>query len=543
MHNERNVFNWQYILIPLILVYVLPVWFFHYFPTLDGPSHVANSALIKNMVLGSCSNLTKYLEFTPAVVPNWTGFVLLGFFQLIVSPLIAEKILITLYIILFITSSSMLLRKINPSAGFFIIPIALFSYNTNLFFGNYNFLLGVALYLLFLNWLIIQTSFNGFRFYLKLTLISLVLYLTHFLGLAFFFISIFCILTSKFRNKGISLKSYFQQGLGCFICLIPCIILFIQYYLLPKLPIEGGMSIIFRISAIIHAKFLHSFSNLEVLPIKIFSLFIWICVTLAMYYSVREKIKLKQSWFFLQAILFVLIILLAPASFAGGWSIQERLSIMIFLSLIFWLANFNYSKPLKTLLCLAFILTSIIFFAIKINYIYISANAIEHKIDNDYAIKPNSTFIITDLNPFDLFVTKTESKIPLATPTSYLPALVPCTVELSNFHISEKNAFPIRYKQKFDTYENLGQFRSINSIWFIPPKLTLAKFKTNTGELPRYVLISGDFANVHKLEPIYEEMTHTNTESLLKDYKAQLDSYYVRAHALPSGNASVYRIK
>jgi hypothetical protein len=82
----------------LAFLHLAPVWAFHYLPTQDGASHLDNAQILK--ALGSSdSNYEAIFEIRADPIPNWTSHLLLAGMLFVVPPLIAEKLLVSLYIL------------------------------------------------------------------------------------------------------------------------------------------------------------------------------------------------------------------------------------------------------------------------------------------------------------------------------------------------------------------------------------------------------------------------------------------------------------
>src|SRR5262245_49019596 len=82
----------------ILVLHLLPVWLFTYFPSQDGPSHLANSIVLKDYGKPG----TRYHEFYELrweLFPNWTSHMLLAGLMTLAPPLIAEKLLLSIYII------------------------------------------------------------------------------------------------------------------------------------------------------------------------------------------------------------------------------------------------------------------------------------------------------------------------------------------------------------------------------------------------------------------------------------------------------------
>ena len=86
----------------LIGAYLLPIWVFTYFPTQDGVSHVYNSQILTEYTNPEYP-FRDYYEINWYPFPNWLSHFSLAALMFIFPSLIAEKIFLSLYVILFPT--------------------------------------------------------------------------------------------------------------------------------------------------------------------------------------------------------------------------------------------------------------------------------------------------------------------------------------------------------------------------------------------------------------------------------------------------------
>ncbi len=150
------------------------------FVSLDGWAHLQTARILIDGPDGTlfCPN--------PATVPNQTAYWLLGALQVVLPPLLAERVLLALIILLLGVGTWMLARahgKGNP----LVLLVLPFTYNFMLLLGFHNFLLGLGLALLFaalwmrarrLTW----TALGLF------VLASLLLFYTHPMAVAVFYL-------------------------------------------------------------------------------------------------------------------------------------------------------------------------------------------------------------------------------------------------------------------------------------------------------------------------------------------------------------------
>jgi hypothetical protein len=130
----------------LAVVALAPIWSASYLPTVDGPSHVYNSWVLKELVRGNHGIVSEWYAVDWRPNPNWSGHAVLAVLMTVVPPLIAEKILVSGIVLLFLYGIWLFAGAVDESRrafAFFAFP---FAYNLPLQMGFYNFCIGAALY-------------------------------------------------------------------------------------------------------------------------------------------------------------------------------------------------------------------------------------------------------------------------------------------------------------------------------------------------------------------------------------------------------------
>ncbi len=67
--------------IVLLMIHLLPVWVFMYFPTQDGASHIYNAYVLKEYHKHENYRLREVYELNQTLFPNWTSHILLASFR------------------------------------------------------------------------------------------------------------------------------------------------------------------------------------------------------------------------------------------------------------------------------------------------------------------------------------------------------------------------------------------------------------------------------------------------------------------------------
>lgn len=131
----------------LVLVHLLPLWSFRYFPTTDGPAHLYNAWAANQLLTHAQHPFHQYLAFNPVPVPNYlTQGLLMGLLHLL-PPWLAEKLVQSLFVVGLPWAVRYVVRAWQPAAGFLALLAFSFIYSAVFQYGFYNFCLSLVLLL------------------------------------------------------------------------------------------------------------------------------------------------------------------------------------------------------------------------------------------------------------------------------------------------------------------------------------------------------------------------------------------------------------
>ena len=130
----------------MLVLHLLPIWGFKYFPTQDGASHIYNAYVVKEYHKHENYRLREVYELNATIFPNWTSHALLAGLLYVFPPLVCEKIVLTLCIGLLPLSLFYFLNGIAKRNVVFGLLGFLFAYNYLLHMGFYNFVLSMSLF-------------------------------------------------------------------------------------------------------------------------------------------------------------------------------------------------------------------------------------------------------------------------------------------------------------------------------------------------------------------------------------------------------------
>jgi hypothetical protein len=162
-------------------VFLVPIWAFPYFPTQDGPAHLANALILRDYVSGDMRVQQFYwVNWHP--LPNWSCSALLGGLSCVFPALVAEKLLLSLYVVGFAAAYRYFVGSLCRDAGVLSLAGFLFTFNYCLWMGFYNYCLSLVGYFMILGYLL--RHWDPFRARDALVLCALLglVYLTHLFG-------------------------------------------------------------------------------------------------------------------------------------------------------------------------------------------------------------------------------------------------------------------------------------------------------------------------------------------------------------------------
>lgn len=141
----------EWLAIALTLASLVPVWLVHFLPTQDGPSHLYNAQVLREFA-NPAFHFQEYYRLSFALFPNWIAHTLLALLMIVFHPLIAEKLLISLYVILSPICTFYFIGAVNQRKhwlGLLCFPLI---YNYLLLMGFYGFAFAVPLFALALGY-------------------------------------------------------------------------------------------------------------------------------------------------------------------------------------------------------------------------------------------------------------------------------------------------------------------------------------------------------------------------------------------------------
>ena len=362
------------IVIVMMVLHLLPVWGFKYFPTQDGLSHIYNAYVVKEYHNHENYRLREVYELNATIFPNWTSHALLVVLLYVFPPLICEKIVLTLCIGLLPLSLFYFINGIAKKNMVFGLLGFMFAYNYLLHMGFYNFVLSMSLFFFtFGYWWRVKDEIRLTNI-VVIYILLLVTYLTHYhsyavlvMSLTFFplFSSGYEVLQGVWGHKETSqpLMQRFKEGLPklkptlTFVgSLIPAYFILFSYYFY-LVNEHGGNSnhkgLEWLNDYFFSMKSLVAFRDDHILIGRVLLVFLAIAFVLTVINRIQQCYQFHKSeewketgerlWtrvvtqmdaFLIMAILITVLYYISPWSgYSGGW-INDRFHLYIFLILI-----------------------------------------------------------------------------------------------------------------------------------------------------------------------------------------------------------------
>ena len=434
------------------------VWLLPYFPTQDGPSHLYNLVILKDLLNGG-REWGNYFTYTLHAVPN-LGFNLLSYPMLhLFSPLVVEKLFVSIYIVLMGVSVPLFLHTFNNRSLPFIYFVFPVIFNFNLLMGFYSFVIGVPLFLIAfsISWKIrIRSIACKFIF---LNIAGFIIFYCHIIPFVFFLISLIAITVTRsmgFRRRIVELTK--------FIATISPIILNLIYYLIhsPKSSFSG-VSYLFSVPRYIRLLVeLFPFSSLNFSLWQLFPASLVMFLYFLFSYSSAKDIYKKNRQnkivpdsekilLFLLSIL-ILIYLFTPFRFGGGCFFNERFPWLILLIIVplFQIPDTIFWKRFGQKIIVG---TVSFFFAFNTVVIWQQSRNVEKFLSGLNASLPKGAYVMT--------YKKIDSKAVwprvdvLMHAASYYGIINGC-VDIGNYE-TDLDYFPIHFKDTIPRFPSLDQ--------------------------------------------------------------------------------------
>jgi hypothetical protein len=475
----------------LLALYLLPLWVFPFFPSQDGPDHQALSSILRQYGMPGAGLLREYYLINREAVPNWFIFFLMSRALGFVSIPIAEKILLTAYVVLFPLSVRYAARAVDRRAGFLAVLAFPFIDNFMFHMGFFNFCFSLPAFFFAVGYWLKRPERMGLLRIAGLALLILWVYFCHPVTLVAAVATLLTlagwrVLLERLaapRGERLALRGLWEGVrrwlLGPFLACLPALLLMLSFLgkrtgaRIQMLPMWVKVK---------HLAALYSLASLTYLSIALAALLALLFYVVALLcLRARGRRPLQSSDGLLLAVgVLVVAYFAAPSDLAGGGFINHRLVLLPFLTLILWFATFEHPPRRRLAIQLAAAAISVGFLGAFMP-VYLRLNrGLEELTAAGRLIPPDHTFVFLNYVPVD------ESRDPdlgvfRTRPFSHAGGYIASRqrlVDLSLYQANE-NYFPIYFQPRLNPYRYLGAEKL--GIELDPPNVDLLDYPTKTG--------------------------------------------------------------
>ena len=326
MRQHRFV---RWLFIALALLQLVPIWSTHYLPTSDGPEHLYNSWVLHDLVTGRATPLIRsYFAVDWRPNPNWLGHLVMAILIAIVPPLIAEKILFSAIVLLFLAGAWIFAGADDPRSHTYAFLAFPFAFHQLLMDGFYNFSLSVAFWMIVAGFWWRRRNRPDARTIAATAGLLVLCYFSHPMSVALAMGSIGLLWLWTLRGR--SLRTHAKH----LIAFLPATLLlawFTAQHVGKVLSDRRSLSSLFLFLA--RGQILFSFDPWQMIAgHALFVIFILIGIASIVERRAEARLYTEAKAFLLLLVCFLLLFFWSPSAFAGGTLLTERMALFVMLA-------------------------------------------------------------------------------------------------------------------------------------------------------------------------------------------------------------------
>jgi hypothetical protein len=373
MNYKNRISAEQFLFYFLIVVNTIPVLSFKYFLTIDGPSHLYNAKLIREVLFGNSPLLSSLFQFNPVILPNWTGHLILAMLSSVFNCAMSEKIFILLFLVFLPVSFRYMIKAFSASQNILSYLIIPFTYTYLFEVGFFNYCIALIFMFLSIGYWIKNEGNLHVKQVLIFSFLFTLTFFSHILIFGILELLISLMIVGVCLRDSDTLKTFIANLLKksgiLLLASLPGLILMVNFFMKisihvydAKFPLHQLLSWVVNVKPLVlfnitlESKITHYF-GLIYCVIFLFSIILRISQIRK---NPKDKINhyaFKQAFFVTDLILlFSLFILLLFFIIPDGMSagmMSERLCLLFFIFLITWLAIQTFPKWFNILVLIA----------------------------------------------------------------------------------------------------------------------------------------------------------------------------------------------
>jgi hypothetical protein len=471
----------------LLILHLALVWAFPFIPTQDGPGHQAVAFILRQYDRPEAGLLRQYYLPNREALPNWFIFFLMSKALGFLSVPMAEKVLVSAYVLLLPLSVRYALRAIDPRSTFLAVLAFPFTYNFLFQMGFFNFCFSLAAFFFTVGfWLKRPENRSPLRI-AGLALLVLWVYFCHPVTLVVTLATLWTLAGWRLlleRRQGLW-RAFRDWLLGPILASLPSLILMASF-----VGRRTGAKISFLPLwvKVKHLAALYSLASISrwTIPLAALLALLFYGIAILCLRSRGRRPLLFTDGLLLAMAVAIVAYFTAPTDLAGGGFINHRLNLFPFLILILWFGTFEHPWGRRRTIQ---IIASVIALAFLGAYAWMYArvnDGLSAIVAAGEHIEPDHTLLFLSYahQGEGPFVFRTA---PFVHAGGYITARKRL-VDLSLYEANE-DYFPILYQPSLNPYHHLSV--GLLGIEEKPPRVEILAYPERTGGRVDYVLIWG----------------------------------------------------
>ena len=529
------------LLAALLAAQLAPLWLLDHVPTQDGPGHLAVANVLRAIDRPEGAALRDYYVANDRALPNVFIYAVLaqglGFLPLPV----AEKVLLSAYVLGLPLAALYALRGVRPDAGFLATLVVPFTYGFLFWMGFYNFCVSLVAFLVAVGFWLRHGERPGLgRMFVLAALllwtafchpVSVVMAVLAILGLA-----AWDALLDLRERQGGRIRIIARRLLPPLAASLPGLALVASFVGERMGARTSSLGLWVKVK---HLAALYSLAALDRRTAFAAAALALLVAALGAGLLGRRLAALRArgndpmpalepgDGLLLLALGFVLVDLLAPSELAGGGFVNHRLALFPWLAAILWLGTGSWSGRLRWVVQAAAAAVTLGFLALQVPLWLRLDRQMGEVAAVAARVPPDRTLVAFPFSPQGV----AEDGRPLAFrtgPLRYAEAYAAARRRIVDLTIFQPNEdyFPVEYRPDRNPYVHLGPGGGMDAV---PPCVGFAGYERRTGGRVDYVLVSGVTAK-HRAMP--------ETAAFFR----QLAAGYERVAVSPGGFAELWGV-
>lgn len=480
------------------LVCLVPIWGFEYFPSVDGPVHLSLAQAILEINGGDPLGYGEYLVLAGGSISNFMSHGLLAVFMLVVPPLLAEKLLLTLYVLGMIAAIYYAARAVSGDPVWVTLLGVPFIYSYPFLLGFYNFCLGLIVFLVASGYLLRRRRDLSPRDLLILGVLGLIGIAAHPTAAANIIIycgtvSLSLALRQMRRRRGDPWPDVWKESLKgpatLAVAFLPTLLILFNFAAGEGVGVQGGgpadLPVRLReLGSMTTLVALHPMEYAAAIPIGLCFAFLSARAIGGWLRAGRGSVEPELL---VAAAVFLSMFLVGPQVWGRYW--LDRLMPYLFLTLLLWLGALPFMRgPVR----IASVVVTVCFVTLtgsRLSRLDDLNGLVREYVAPADLIEPGSTIL-----PVRISVPRTESgrqrgfRIdPLRHASGYI-AVRRKTIDL-NLYQAKTDYFPVEYRGDRDPFQHISGSTPVGTV---RPDLRFIDYHERTGGRVDYVHIWGD---------------------------------------------------